>query len=584
MIARALLTLLLTALVAVFPVASPAAQAPPPATPTAVGTGGAAATVDPYATQVAIDVLRRGGNAVDAAGAAAAVLGVVEPYSCGIGGGGFMVIHSPKSGQITIDGRETAPAAFREDTLQPYTFNEAVTSGLSVGVPGTVAGWEEALKRYGTQELGDLLRPAARLARDGFVVDPTFTSQTDANKARFARFDSTAELFLPGGSPPPAGSVLKNPDLARTYELIAREGAKHGFYRGDIAEDIVSTVRNPPLADGASPVPRGLMSLDDLKDYRAIRRAPTRTNYRGLEVLGMGPPSSGGSTVGEALNILEAYDLGSLSRTDALHLYLEASKLAFADRGAYLGDPAFVDVPLRGLLSDAFAAERRSLISLPNVLSAPQPAGDPWDENAGKDRPASPPKKSQSREGRSTTHLTVSDRDGTVVSYTFTIESTGGSGIVVPDRGFLLNNELTDFEFVPGRANSPAPRKRPRSSMSPTIVLRDGKPAVALGSPGGATIITTVLQILVNHVDFGMPLPDAIAAPRYSQRNSASTQAEPAAISSPEGQALAARGWTFASTAEIGAATGIAWLSDGRVQAAAEPVRRGGGSGMVEQP
>jgi len=269
--------------------------------------------------------------------------------------------------------------------------------------------------------------------------------------------------------------------------------------------------------------------------------------------------------VGEALKILEGFDLGSLPRAQALYLMLEASKLAYADRNRYLADPDFVSVPLQGLLSDAYAAQRRALIGA-TALPVPVKPGDPSPFNS------------------STTHLTVSDRFGNVVSYTFTIEQIGGSGIVVPGHGFLLNNELTDFNFVTGTANSPAGGKRPRSSMSPTIVLKDGKPILALGSPGGASIITTVLQILLERLDLGRTLPGAIATARISQRNSSTTQAEPAFFGTPERPALEALGEKFSSTPEIGAATGIEFLSDGMVLAAAEPVRRGGGSAMVEEP
>jgi len=278
----------------------------------------------------------------------------------------------------------------------------------------------------------------------------------------------------------------------------------------------------------------------------------------------MGPPSSGGSTVGESLNILEGWGLSG-DRVEALHRFLEASAVAFADRNAYLGDSDFVDVPLAGLLSDSYAAERRPLIG--DRTGVPYPPGDPTDN-----------------EGRSTTHLTVSDRWGNVVAYTFTIESIGGNGVVVPSWGFLLNNELTDFNYDslthPNRVEG---GKRPRSSMSPTIVLDDGRPRLALGSPGGSTIITVVLQILLNRLDFGMSLPDAIAAPRASQRNRLTVLAEPAFRSAYEG-ALIERGHRFTSTAELGAATGIEFLADGRVLAAAEPVRRGGGTAMVEEP
>jgi gamma-glutamyltranspeptidase/glutathione hydrolase len=285
--------------------------------------------------------------------------------------------------------------------------------------------------------------------------------------------------------------------------------------------------------------------------------------------------------VGEALNILEGFDLAGAPRELALHWMLEASKLSFADRNVYLGDPAFSDVPLTGLLSDGYAAVRRALIG-PNALTVPVAAGDPQPFDTAAFAPAS-----AETESPSTTQLTVSDRFGNVVSYTFTIEQIGGSGMVVPGYGFLLNNELTDFNFVPtspAGANDAAAGKRPRSSMAPTIVLKNGKPVVALGSPGGATIITTVLQLLVERLDLGKTLPEAIATPRLSQRNTATTQAEPAFFGTPEEAALRARGQAFSSVAEIGAAAGIEFLPGGLVRAAAEPVRRGGGSAMVTEP
>jgi gamma-glutamyltranspeptidase/glutathione hydrolase len=274
--------------------------------------------------------------------------------------------------------------------------------------------------------------------------------------------------------------------------------------------------------------------------------------------------------------------MSTLPRDDALHYYLEASRYSFADRGAYLGDPGYVYVPLRGLLSDAFAAERRSLITQ-TAAASPVAPGNPYPyDGAGGDGSVS---LSTATEGPSTTHLTVSDKWGNIVSYTFTIEQTGGSVITVPGHGFILNNELTDFEPVPGLANSPEGGKRPRSSISPTIVVDDGTPILALGSPGGSTIITTVLQVLVNDLDFGMTLPQAIAAPRASQRNTTTTSAEPAFLSTPEAAKLQSEhAQAFVSTPEIGAATGIAFLPGGTVQAAAEPVRRGGGSALVENP
>jgi gamma-glutamyltranspeptidase / glutathione hydrolase len=553
--------------------------------PTAIGRGGAAATVDVLATAAAVEVLRRGGNAVDAAVAAAGVLGVTEPFSAGIGGGGFMVIRTAKGKVTTIDAREKAHAAMQPDSFwengAPLPFNDARYSGLSAGVPGTVLGWEKALDRYGTKSLRRMLQYGIDVARKGFVVDQTFFDQTAANADWFDDIPSSEAIYLdPDGTPHDVGTIFRNPDMARAYERIARLGAK-GFYRGDIAEAIVDAVRQPPIAPDANHVWRpGLMTLDDLRRYTAPERRPTNIRYRGLDVYGMGPPSSGGSTVGEALNILEGYDLEDMSRTQALHLFLEASRYAFADRNAYLGDPEYVDVPLRGLLSDGFAAERRALINPALASTHPAAPGDPWPYNGGGSGGEAGVTATQSE---TTTHLTVSDRKGTVVSYTFTIESTGGNGIVVPEWGFLLNNELTDFNFDslthPNRVEG---GKRPRSSMSPTIVLDRGKPYLALGSPGGSTIITTVLQLLVDRIDLGATLPEAIAAPRATQRNTATTLAEAAFLASPEGQELVSTyKHVLALTGEIGAATGIDFLRDGRVVAAAEPIRRGGGSAMV---
>jgi gamma-glutamyltranspeptidase/glutathione hydrolase len=540
--------------------------------PVAVGTGGAVASVDPLASQAAIQVLQRGGNAVDAAVAAAGVLGVTEPYSCGIGGGGFMVIYRASDGSVaTIDGREKAPAAMQPDSFMengaPLAFNDARWSGLSVGVPGTVRGWNVALGRYGTMSLAELLGPAIAVAREGFRVDQTLFDQTQANVDFFNDITSTRAVYLEeDGTPYDVGETFRNPDMARAYERIAHLGTK-GFYRGAVADAMVTAVQNPPVAPDANHVWRpGSMTMQDVRAYTAPQRPPTVVTYRGLKVYGMGPPSSGGSTVGEGLNILEGYDLAAMSRVDALHYFLEASAFSFADRNQYLGDSDYVNVPLAGLLSDSYAAERRALIE-PTAATKPVPFGDPTDN-----------------EGPSTTHLTVADRWGNVVSYTFTIESIGGSGITVPGYGFLLNNELTDFNFTPGTANSPDGGKRPRSSMSPTIVTSAGKPIVAVGSPGGSMIITTVLQILVNNLDFGMTLPEAIAAPRASQRNTPNVFAEPAFIASPEGQALRALGHNYTSTPEIGAATGIAFFANGIFQAVAEPVRRGGGSAMVAEP
>ncbi|MFD5322607.1 gamma-glutamyltransferase [Streptomyces sp. NPDC127092] len=576
--------------------APPTATGPAPApvkVPVAAGWGGAVASVDADASAAGVEVLRKGGNAVDAAVAVAAALGVTEPYSAGIGGGGYFVHYDAKTRTVhTIDGRETAPASADVNLFvengRPIPFEEGMTSGRGVGTPGTPATWETALDAWGSKPLGKLLEPAERLARDGFTVDATFRAQTAANEARFRDFPASAELFLPGGQLPVVGSVFKNPDLARTYEKLGREGTG-ALYRGPLARDIVNTVRQPPVRAGATRVVRpGDLTERDLAGYETIRRRPTKVSYRGLDVYGMAPSSSGGTTVGEALNILESTDLSQAPQAGYLHRFIEASRIAFADRGRWVGDPAFEDVPVRGLLSQRYADSRACLIRDDAALTSPLAPGDPRDPAGGcaSGGIAAP----TTYEGENTTHLTVADKWGDVVAYTLTIESTGGSGITVPGRGFLLNNELTDFSFAPANPavhdpNLPGPGKRPRSSMSPTIVLDGtGRPVLALGSPGGATIITTVLQTLTGVVDRGLPLVDAIAAPRASQRNQTTTELEPALWNSPLKAGLESLGHAFRQNPEIGAATGVQRLPDGRWLAAAETVRRGGGSAMVVRP
>ncbi|QOV34556.1 gamma-glutamyltransferase [Streptomyces ferrugineus] len=580
-------------------VVSVGAAAPPTApdspvqkVPVAVGHGGAVASVDADASAAGIEVLRRGGNAVDAAVATAAALGVTEPYSAGIGGGGYFVYYDAKSRTVrTIDGRETAPLTADSELFvengTAIPFAEAVSSGLSVGTPGTPATWQQALQKWGSRSLGSVLAPAERLARDGFTVDDTFRAQTAANETRFRYFPDTAKLFLPNGAPPAVGSTFKNPDLARTYAELARKGVG-ALYRGDIAEDIVDTVNKPPVDPGSGWNARpGDLSAKDLAAYRAKFQAPTRTSYRGLGVYSIAPSSSGGTTVGEALNILENTDLNKASEVRYLHRYIEAARIAFADRGRWVGDPAFEDVPAKELLSQRYADSRACLIKDDAVLTSPLAPGDPRDPAACSAGGTAAP---TTYEGDSTTHLTVADRWGNVVAYTLTIEQTGGSGITVPGRGFLLNNELTDFSFTPANPavhdpNLPGPGKRPRSSIAPTIVLdRHDRPVVALGSPGGATIITTVLQTLTGFLDRGLPLVDAIAAPRASQRNQTTTELEPGLYGSPLRARLEAIGHGFRLNPEIGAATAVQRLPGGKWLAAAEKVRRGGGSAMVVRP
>ena len=418
-------------------------------------------------------------------------------------------------------------------------FADVVSSGLSVGVPGTLATWEAALDRFGTQSLKEMLKPSILLATRGFTVDATFAAQTAANEDRFEEFPATKELFLPNDAPPVVGSTFTNPDLAKTLREIALRGTD-AFYEGAIADEIAAIVREPQTIEATDlPAFPGFMTAGDIADYEVIERDPTHIEYRGLDVYGMAPSSSGGTTVGESLNILENYDLAAEEVPQALHLYFEATAHAFADRGAYVGDPAFVDVPTETLLSQDFADARACVID-PDVASVKPVAPAPLDAAGcaaaalGEQRDA---------EGISTTHLSVVDQWGNAVAYTLTIESTGGSGMTVPGRGFLLNNELTDFSFLPNPAdpNIVEPGKRPRSSMSPTIVLDGGDLRYVVGSPGGSMIITTVTQVLMNRIDLGMTLPEAVAAPRASQRNTAAVAAEPAFRAAYEAAAHAVR-------------------------------------------
>jgi gamma-glutamyltranspeptidase/glutathione hydrolase len=551
--------------------------------PVATGTGGAVATISEPASQAALAILNKGGNAIDAAVAAAATLGVTDPFSCGIGGGGFMMIYLAKDKRvITIDHRETAPANFKPTVFQQdgreIAFDTAVASGMSVGVPGAVRGWHEALDRHGSMSLKQVLQPAIAVAQNGFKVNDNFTRLVKANEAKFALFPATAQLYLRNGKALPSGTLLRNPDLAKAYRELAAGGVK-AFYEGKIGRAIVDTVNNP-----GGKVRAGAMTMADLANYEARLRQPIRYTYRGYELAGMPLPSSGGVAIGEALNILEGYDLKSMPRDKVEHLYMEAARLAFADRNAYLADPEFVEAPVQGLLSKAYAARRRELID-PTRAGKVAAAGDPYPFQQDQSVPLRPAATAKLlAESAHTTHLTVSDKDGNIVAYTYTIESWGGSGITVPGYGFLLNNEMTDFDFSGPHPNVPEAGKRPRSSMSPTIAFKDGKPAFSIGSPGGATIITTVLQTIVNHIDLGMTMDQAIDAPRLSERNGEATHIEPGYSGTPAALAQEKYGRRWAADAEeIGAANALVFNPDGTVTAVSEGKRHGVGSALVQK-
>ena len=579
-----------------------------PNEPLAVGTGGAVASMDVGASRAGIDVLRRGGNAVDAAVATASALGVTVPFVAGPGGGGFMVIYDARTHTVTtIDGRETCPSACTTNlfvdptTGQPMNYDAASDQPLSTGVPGNVATWATAVRKFGRLSLGDDLQPAIAVAKRGFAVNFDFNQLEQSGLSTLQAYPASRSLLLtPSGDPLPVGTWLRDPDLAHTYELLARRGPS-ALYDGPIGRAIVAADDHPVLTPGQTIVTNpGIMAMNDLQSYRTRILSPTEVTYRGLKIYGMAPPSSGGSTEGEILNILNGYPLGSESRVEALFQYLEASRLAYADRNAYVGDPDYVHVPLSGLLDPAFAATRRCLIGN-TALTSPVAAGSPFAPFAGcNGSAASTQSSSASPEAHHTNNIVTEDKWGDIVAYTNTINFFGGSGQVVPGYGFLLNDELTDFDFAPPSPgaydpNLPAAGKEPRSSMGPVIALRNGKPQFAIGAAGGSTIITTVVQILMNHVDFGMSLPDALAAPRVSQTNSSSNTslAEPDFYNSAlAGQLTSQYGEKFSlATGPIlpldnypGDATALQMLRHNQAEAIAEPVRLGGGSALVVQP
>src|SRR5580704_11166748 len=532
-----------------------AAQAAPGVAkePVATGTGGAVASMDTDASQAGIDVLKHGGNAIDAAVATASTLGVTIPFVAGPGGGGFMVIYLARTHQVvTIDGRETCPSActpamFTDPkTGQPLGYDYASDQPLATGVPAMVATWAKAISRYGRKSLAADLQPAIGVAERGFRVNGDFRQLTESDLPELQAYPASRALLLTrAGNPLPVGYLLRNRDLARTYRLLARYGPSY-LYDGPLGQAIVQADDHPVTTPGQTVVQLpGIMTTADLRNYQALVRPPTHVNYRGLDIYSMAPPSSSGTTVGEALNILSGYHLAAEPRATALFHYLEASRLAYADRNAYVGDPRYVSVPLSGLLSPAFAATRRCLIH-DQALVSPVAPGDPYPPYQSCPGQPGSPAASASPEGSHTNNIVTADKWGDIVAYTNTINFFGGSGETVPGYGFLLNNEMTDFDFAPPAAgaydpNLPAGGKQPRSSMGPVIALRDGKPVFSVGAAGGSTIITTILQIILNHVDFGMPLPAALAAPRVSQTNSATSLAEPGFYYSALAQQLASQ-------------------------------------------
>jgi len=480
------------------------ASAIPPATPILAHNGMVVAQ-ESRAARIGVEILDRGGNAVDAAVAVGFALAVTYPRAGNIGGGGFMVIHLAKDNRDTaIDYRETAPAAatanmFLDAKGEPDPAKSR-DSGLAIGVPGTVAGLALAHQKYGSGKLSlaDLIAPAIELAQNGFSVEDDIADSLPLARERLARWRSSAGIFLKdGGQPLQTGDRLIQFDLADTLQAIATRGP-NAFYQGRTAAQIAAAVTKAG----------GIMTTDDIAAYRAVERVVVRGSYRGYTIVSMPPPSSGGVHLIEMLNILEGYDLAKLGRgAPALHLLIEAMKRAYADRAVFMGDPDAVKMPIAGLTSKQYAATLRTSIGERATPSADIRSGKPADF-----------------EGRNTTHFSVIDRDGNAVSNTYTLNFSYGLGLVADGTGVLLNNELDDFTAKPGAANAyrlvgfsanlPGPGKRPLSSMTPAVVLKDGKPVLVTGSPGGSRIISAVLQVITNVIDFHLPISEAVSAPR----------------------------------------------------------------------
>lgn len=497
------MTVLLTALLAASPAGSVLSQS---VGSTAIGAHAAVVSVEGHATQIGLEVMRDGGNAIDAAIAVGLALAVTHPQAGNLGGGGFMVIYLADEDRFTtLDFREMAPGAataelYLGDDGRPVRGANYV-GWKAVGVPGTVAGFQAAHERWGRLQWSRLVEPAARLARDGFPVDPYLAASFARVAPTFQRYPGSADAFLHrDGSPYAAGERLRQPDLAWSLETIA-EGGADAFYRGPIAERLVAAME----ANG------GLITAEDLAAYHPVEREPIRGSYRGWEVVSMGPPSSGGVALVEMLNLLEHFDLGALGpeSPELVHRMTEVMRQAYYDRARWLGDADFAEVPVGRLTSKEYAAEIATAVASPQARSSREVGADILTPE----------------ESPETTHYSVVDGHGNAVSTTYTIEAGFGAKVVAPGTGFLLNNEMGDFNEWPGvtdeRGNVGTPanlieaRKRPLSSMTPTILARDGKPVALVGSPGGKTIINTVLRLVVNLVDFEMNLPDAVAAPRF---------------------------------------------------------------------
>lgn len=459
----------------------------------AVAENGVVTTNRYEASEAGLRILMEGGNAIDAAVAAGFALGVCEPMMTGLGGGGFMTIHFAETNtDIFIDFREVAPMAATPQMWEigadgKVVGNETMEGGKAVGVPGEVAGLLYAMEKYGTKTLEEVMAPAIAIAEEGFMVENNTAKFIDSAYTTLAKCDAAAEIYFNEGIPYTVGEVIKNPDLANTLKRIAKEG-KDAFYKGEVAEKIVAAVKERG----------GSMTLEDLAAYEVEEIEPVRGSYRGYDIISSPPPSSGGTHVIQSLNILENFDVASMevNSPEYMHLFSEVFKMVFADRGKYMGDPKYIDVPMTGLLSKEYAKELSAQIDMEKAQQFS--FGNPYNY-----------------EHEDTLHFSVADKAGNMVSVTKTINGGFGTGIVPEGTGFILNNEMGDFDTGAGKANSVAGGKKPLSSMSPTIILKDGKPFMVVGSPGGQTIICTVTEVISKVIDSGMDLQDAVDSPRF---------------------------------------------------------------------
>ena len=548
------------------------AAAAPPAPPVSYGVEedvfhpvrakqGMVASVDATATQVGVDILKEGGNAVDAAVAVGYALAVTHPQAGNLGGGGFMLIRSKNGNTTAIDFREMAPAKatrdmFLDDQGNPDS-KKSLTSHLASGTPGTVAGFSLALDKYGTMPLNKVVQPAFKLARDGFIVNDALADDLKTYGSEvLPNHENSKAIFWKEGEPLKKGDTLVQANLAKSLEMIAENGPDE-FYKGTLAEEIAQA-----LQKGG-----GVITKEDFAAYKAVERTPISGDYRGYQVYSMPPPSSGGIHIVQILNILENFDMKKygFGSADVMQIMAEAEKYAYADRSEYLGDPDFVKVPWQALTNKAYAKS----------------IADQIDINKAKPSSEIRPGKLAPYESNQTTHYSVVDKDGNAVAVTYTLNTTFGTGIVAGESGILLNNQMDDFSAKPGvpnvyglvggDANAVGPNKRPLSSMSPTIVVKDGKTWLVTGSPGGSRIITTVLQMVVNSIDYGMNVAEATNAPRFHHQWLPDELRVEKGFSPDTLKLLEAKGQKVALKEAMGSTQSIMVGPDGELYGASDP-------------